>query len=153
MIVDQTHAYGWKDFRLNVAAQAESIVDLEQKLKLPDGSLVQTIDYYNRNAEHGKDPLFHKAQKYLAPLKKSPFTAYDLGVQSVFCPVHTFGGLQTSLHGEVINAWGEPIPGLYAAGRTSAGLPVAPYIGSGVSIGDSTFFGRRAGAHAAGHHI
>ena len=35
------------------------------------------------------------------------------------------------------------------AGRTSAGIPAAPYHASGLSIGDSTFFGRRAGAAVA----
>ena len=49
----------------------------------------------------------------------------------------------------MINVWGDTIPGLYAAGRTSAGIPAAPYHASGLSIGDSTFFGRRAGAAAA----
>jgi len=49
----------------------------------------------------------------------------------------------------VVNAWGDTIPGLYAAGRTSAGIPAAPYHASGLSIGDSTFFGRRAGSAAA----
>lgn len=148
MIADRTQAYAWKDFRLNVAAQAPTIAELEGKLALPEGTLLQTVDYYNRHAEQGRDPLLHKAKKYLAPLRQEPFTAYDLSLQNVFAPVHTFGGLQTNLDGQVINAWGEAIPGLYAVGRTSAGLPVAPYIGSGVSIGDATFFGRRAGVHA-----
>ncbi|MDP5063938.1 MAG: FAD-binding protein [Haliea sp.] len=44
---------------------------------------------------------------------------------------------------------GEAIHGLFAAGRTVAGLPVAPYIASGFSVGDCTFFGRRAGIAAA----
>ncbi len=150
MVVDKAHAFGWKDFRFNVAAEAPSIAELEGKLKLPEGVLVQTVEYYNRYAKDKRDPLLHKAEKYLAPLKEAPFVAYDVGLKNTFMPVHTFGGLQTNTDAQVINAWGDPIPGLYASGRTSAGLPVAPYIGSGVSIGDGTFFGRRAGRHAAG---
>jgi 3-oxo-5alpha-steroid 4-dehydrogenase len=38
---------------------------------------------------------------------------------------------------------------LYAAGRTTSGI-AAPGYASGLSIGDGTFFGRRAGRHAAG---
>jgi len=49
----------------------------------------------------------------------------------------------------VLDAHGEAIPGLYAAGRTSASMPVAPYIASGISVGDCVFFGRQAGRHAA----
>ena len=149
LIADQAIAFAWKDFRLNVAAQAPTIAELEQKLKIPEGSLVQTVEYYNRHAKNRKDPLLQKAEKFIAPLAKAPFTAYDLSLQNAFVPAHTFGGLQTNLDAQVINAFGEAIPGLYATGRTSAGLPVAPYIGSGVSIGDCTFFGRRAGVHAA----
>jgi 3-oxo-5alpha-steroid 4-dehydrogenase len=149
MIVDADSAYGWSDFRLPVAAEAADIATLEQALSMPQGALVQTVDYYNRHAEHGRDPLFYKEAKFVAPLKRAPFKAYDLSTQHAFTPAHTFGGLHTSLDAQVLDAWGDPIPGLYAAGRTSAGLPVAPYIASGISIGDGSFFGRRAGRHAA----
>lgn len=137
------------DYRVVVAQQADSVAKLEAQLQLPPGVLQHSVQYYNQYAAQGSDPLLHKAKKYLAPLRKPPFKAYDLSTKNAFYAVHTFGGLQTSLDAEVISAWGEPIPGLYAAGRTSAGLPVAPYHASGLSIGDCTFFGRRAGAHAA----
>jgi 3-oxo-5alpha-steroid 4-dehydrogenase len=48
-----------------------------------------------------------------------------------------------------LNSFGEEIAGLFAAGRTTAGLPIAPYLASGLSVGDCTFFGRRAGSAAA----
>ncbi|HKY89830.1 MAG TPA: FAD-dependent oxidoreductase [Nevskiaceae bacterium] len=148
MITDADSAYAWKDERLPIAAKADTIAALEKALQMPEGALVGSVDYYNTHARKGEDPLFHKAREFVAPLAKAPFTAYDLSVGKAFTPAHTFGGLQTSIDAQVLNAWGDPIPGLYAAGRTSAGLPVAPYIGSGVSIGDGTFFGRRAGRHA-----
>jgi 3-oxo-5alpha-steroid 4-dehydrogenase len=72
-----------------------------------------------------------------------------LSVASAFFPAHTFGGLRTTINGQVLDSFGEEIPGLYAAGRTTAGLPTAPYIASGLSVGDCTFFGRRAGRTAA----
>src|SRR5690606_26736607 len=140
---------GWKDFRLPVAAEAADVAAIEKSLAIADGALVQTVDYYNRHAAQGRDPLFHKEAKFIAPLRKPPFKAYDLSTHHAFAPAHTFGGLHTNLDAQVLDAWNEPIPGLYAAGRTSAGLPVAPYIASGVSIGDGSFFGRRAGRHAA----
>jgi 3-oxo-5alpha-steroid 4-dehydrogenase len=149
LIADADIAFGWDDFRLPVAAQAATIAELESKLQLPVGALAQTVDYYNAHAKNGDDPLLHKAKKFNVPLAKAPYTAYDLDLRKVFAPVHTFGGLQTNIDAQVINAWGDAIPGLYAAGRTSAGLPVAPYIGSGISVGDASFFGRRGGRHAA----
>jgi 3-oxo-5alpha-steroid 4-dehydrogenase len=139
MITDADSAYGWDDFRLPVAAKAPTIAGIETALALPEGALVQTVDTYNRHAAQGRDPLFHKEAKFIAPLNKAPFTAYDLSTDKAFTPAHTFGGLHTNLDAQVLDAWSEPIPGLYAAGRTSAGLPVA----------DGSFFGRRAARHAA----
>ncbi|GAB1460558.1 hypothetical protein MASR2M50_23320 [Thauera sp.] len=62
----------------------------------------------------------------------------------------TMGGLHTLPSGEVLDADGQPIVGLYAAGRTACGLPRwGEGYSSGMSLGDSTFFGRQAGLAAA----
>lgn len=149
LIVDAACDYPGPDARVVVAAQSADVAGLSQALGLAPGALEATVSFYNLHAREGRDPLLGKSPAYLAPLERPPFKAYDLGVEKAFYAVHTFGGLETSLAGEVMNAWGEPIPGLYAAGRTTAGIPAAPYHASGLSIGDSTFFGRRAGAAAA----
>lgn len=149
LIVDKDSDYPWpKDFRVSVVAQANTIAEIETQLKMPPGMLQQTADYYNRHAKVGKDPLFNKGEHYLAPLAKPPFKAYELSRTHSFFVAHTFGGLHTSLDSEVFNVWDQPIPGLYAAGRTAASIPVSPYIGSGVSVGDGVFTGRRAARHA-----
>jgi 3-oxo-5alpha-steroid 4-dehydrogenase len=149
LIVDQTSDYPWpNDFRVSVKAQANSIAELEQALKMPAGILQQTAEYYSRHAKLGKDPLFNKNTQYLAPLAKPPYKAYELSRSRSFFVAATFGGLHTSLDSEVFNVWDQPIPGLYAAGRTAASIPVSPYIGSGVSVGDGVFTGRRAARHA-----
>ena len=93
--------------------------------------------------------VFHKSKKYLSPIDKPPFKVYDLSVDKSMYSSHTFGGLQTNVDSQVINVWGEVIDGLYAAGRNTSGLPTSPYIASGISVGDCTFFGRQAGQHAA----
>jgi 3-oxo-5alpha-steroid 4-dehydrogenase len=49
----------------------------------------------------------------------------------------------------VLDGDGDAIPGLYAAGRATSGISVGGY-SSGLSLGDGTFFGRRAGRCAAG---
>ena len=56
----------------------------------------------------------------------------------------TLGGLETTVAGEVLDLAGAPIPGLFAAGRTTSGICSFGYA-SGLSIGDSTLFGRFAG--------
>lgn len=148
-IADADSAYKQARDSVLTAAVANSIEELEQKIGVARGSLVQTVDYYNKNAALGEDPLFEKSSKYLAPIRKAPFIAYDLSVKSAFVSVHTFGGLHTRTSGQVVDGFGADIAGLYAAGRTSSGLPTAPYIASGISVGDCTFFGRQAGISAA----
>ena len=51
----------------------------------------------------------------------------------------------------VVDADGAVVPGLYAVGAVAAHLPMngAEYA-SGLSLGPGSFFGRRAGRHAAG---
>jgi 3-oxo-5alpha-steroid 4-dehydrogenase len=50
--------------------------------------------------------------------------------------------------GHVVRADGQPIKGLFAAGRTAIGIPSQFYV-SGTSLADCVFSGRRAGSHAA----
>ena len=132
-----------------LVAEANTIAELEEKAGFPAGTLQMTVDYYNRHAEKGEDPMFHKSKKYLSPIDKPPFKVYDLSVDKTMYSSHTFGGLNTTPSAQALNIYGEPIPGLYAAGRNSSGLPTSPYIASGISVGDCTFFGRQAGRHAA----
>jgi succinate dehydrogenase/fumarate reductase flavoprotein subunit len=149
LIIDATTDYAPQDYRFKLAAHADSIAALEAALKLPTESLQRTVDYYNRFAQAGQDPLYQKSPHYIAPLIKPPFKAYDLDLTRAFCPVVTVGGLHTNLNSQVIHVEGDIIPGLYAAGRTAASTVLARYIGSGMSIGEALFAGRRAGAHAA----
>lgn len=130
-------------------AQANTIGDLAEQMAFPRGALQHSVAYYNRHAENGDDPLFRKSRTFVRPLLSPPFQAWDLSVASAPLTAHTLGGLQTTVNGRVINAMGEPIPGLYAAGRSTAGLPGSPYLASGLSLGDSSFFGRQAGMAAA----
>lgn len=132
-----------------LVAQANSIAELESKAGFPKGSLQMSVEYYNQYAKEGEDPLFHKSKKYLSAIDKPPFKVYDLSVDKTMYSSHTFGGLHTRPTAQVVNVWGDTIPGLYAAGRTTSGLPTSPYIASGISVGDCTFFGRQAGKNAA----
>jgi 3-oxo-5alpha-steroid 4-dehydrogenase len=131
---------------LKITWAAETVAELESDMGLPEGSLQATVELYNRYAEKGEDPVFHKASRWVRPLQP-PFGAIDLrkGIYGVF----TLGGLHTLPTGEVVDLDGDPIAGLYAAGRTTSGIPARGYV-SGISLGDGTFFGRRAGRHAAG---
>ena len=144
--------------RLRIAGTGDTIAEVEAEAQLPEGSLQATVAYFNRHAQQGEDPLFHKAPEWLKPLDKPPFALVSYCPREVKYPMgnergyvmFTLGGLETLPTGEVLTAGGAVIPGLYAAGRTSAGLPrTASGYASGMSVGDATFFGRLAGKQAA----
>jgi 3-oxo-5alpha-steroid 4-dehydrogenase len=134
----------------------ETVVGLEADMQLPEGSLQVTVDLYNRHAGRGLDPLFHKDGRWVRTLRP-PLGAFPVRGSSMAAPdgpdmssgfgVFTLGGIRTSIDGEVLDIDGQPIPGLFAAGRTTSGLHASGYI-SGTSLGDGTFFGRRAGRSA-----
>jgi succinate dehydrogenase/fumarate reductase flavoprotein subunit len=124
---------------------------VEKDLELPQGALTATLELYNRFAAEGRDPLFRKGAKWLKPLTAPPFVALDCRIDLCFYSHFTLGGLDTLPSGEVLDADRQPVPGLYAAGRTACGLPRwgAGY-SSGMSLADATWFGRQAGLRAAG---
>lgn len=123
----------------------ETVAELESEMGLPTGSLQATVSAYNAGAATGEDPLLHKKPQWLRPID-TPVGAIDLREST---GGFTLGGLLTSLNAEVLHVSGEPIPGLFAAGRCTAGLAAWGYA-SGISLGDGSFYGRRAGRRAAG---
>jgi 3-oxo-5alpha-steroid 4-dehydrogenase len=133
-----------------VAAVGNSFAELGHELGLPAGALEQTMADYNRSAAEGEDPLFHKHPKYLRPLVEPPYGALDCTVEGSIFGAFTLGGLSVTAQGEVLDPDGTPVPGLYAAGRCTAGLPrEGRTYASGLSLGDASFFGRLAGKQAA----
>ena len=127
----------------------ETIEEVEREAGLPEGSLVSTVELYNRHAGEGRDPLFHKRSEMITPLVTPPYALIDCRVENAIWSAFTTGGLHTSVDSEVLNGDGAAIPGLYAAGRTAAMFSGQGYPGSGTSLGDASFFGRVAGRSAA----
>ena len=126
----------------------DTIADLERVVGFPDGSLQATIALYNQHAAAGRDALFHKHPQFLQPLTQAPYAAIDCSTDKVIWATFTLGGLRTRPTGEVLRPDDAIIPGLYAAGRTTSGIAASGYV-SGISLGDGTFFGRKAGRAAA----
>ncbi len=136
------------EYPRRVAAVGETAGDLERELALPAGSLGATLALYNHHAARGEDPVFRKSRDYVTPLVTPPFGAFDCTTEASIYAAFTLGGLHTDVDGRVQGPDGAPIPGLFAAGRCTSGLSVGGY-SSGLSLGDGTFFGRRAGGAAA----
>jgi 3-oxo-5alpha-steroid 4-dehydrogenase len=128
----------------------ETIEEVETALGIPAGNLAATLSRYNSYAAKGEDPDFHKQPDYLAPQDKGPWAAFDLSLGRAMYSGFTMGGLTTSIDGEVLRADGSVVTGLYAAGACASNIAEDGMgYSSGTQLGEGSFFGRRAGTHAA----
>ncbi|MCB2089463.1 MAG: FAD-dependent oxidoreductase, partial [Sphingomonadaceae bacterium] len=151
LLLDSAHFSQPADFaRTPIVATGESWEEVEGELEMQAGTLAAMMEFYNRHAREGRDPLFDKREPILVPLDQGPFVALELNFETSYFSFFTLGGLHTSTDGEVLNPAGAPVPGLFAAGRCTHGLPAWGHgYSSGLSLADCTFFGRQAGRAAA----
>ena len=128
----------------------ETVQEMESALGIPTGKLVATLNRYNEYAARAEDPDFHKQPEFLAPQDKGPWGAFDLSLGKAMYAGFTVGGLATTVDGQVQREDGSTIPGLYAAGACASNIAQdGKGYASGTQLGEGSFFGRRAGAHAA----
>ncbi|VVJ16929.1 redox proteins related to the succinate dehydrogenases and fumarate reductases [Amycolatopsis camponoti] len=103
-------------------------------------------------AYHGAEDPMGKPAEFARRLDHPPFSLIDISVRPNLgypTPMLTLGGLVVDEDtGAVRSAAGEPIAGLYAAGRTAVGICSRSYV-SGLSLADCVFSGRRAGINSA----
>jgi len=150
---------GEREKALEFLARGDSIARLAAKLGIDDKNLESTVTEFNRNAEQGKDPEFHRGESYydrhwgdpsapnptLGPLTKPPF----YGVRMLAGDIGTKGGLTTDGVGRVLGPGGRPLEGLYAVGNSSASVMGPGYAGSGATLGPCFTFGYLAGIDCA----
>ncbi|WGS54033.1 FAD-binding protein [Paraburkholderia sp. D15] len=132
--------------------RAASVTELAGRIGCDPAVLAQTVDIYNAAAQQGVDREFGKSSAMLQPLAHGPYYAIDISASSrVFpCPSITLGGLRVDeTSNAVLSAGGEPVAGLFAAGRAACGLASNHYV-SGLSLADCIWSGRQAGRAAAG---
>lgn len=151
LLLDSVHFEQPPEFaRVGIAGTGATWEEVEAELEMPAGTLSATMAFYNAHARDGRDPLFDKRPPVLTPLDQAPFVALELDFQASYFSFFTLGGLRTSVDGEVIGRDGRPVPGLWAAGRCTSGLPAWGHgYSSGLSLADCTYFGRRCGRKAA----
>jgi len=141
--------------------RAPTIAELAEQVGVDPAGLTKTVVRFNEFAEAGRDEDFGRGDsaydRYygdprcrpnpnLAPLAHPPFYA----VKIVPGDLGTKGGLRTDERARVLRADGTPIPGLYAAGNTSAAVMGHSYAGAGATIGPAMTFGYIAALDLAG---
>jgi len=129
----------------------ETVAEMERGLGIPAGHLAATLEAYNAAAAKGEDPEFRKHPDWLEPQDAGPWGAFDLTLGKAMYAGFTLGGLRCTVDGQVQRADGSVIAGLYAAGACASNIAQdSKGYSSGTQLGEGSFFGRRAGRHAAG---
>ncbi|MEB4210005.1 FAD-binding protein [Mycobacterium sp. 94-17] len=150
LIVDEAHTEMPAMPLIRFLDGYETIAEMEAALDIPAGNLEATLDRYNKYAAAGEDPDFHKQPEFVAPQDHGPWAVFDLSLGRAMYSGFTIGGLAVTIDGEVQRADGSVVPGLYAAGACASNLAQdGKGYASGTQLGEGSFFGRRAGAHAA----
>ncbi len=87
---------------------------------------------------------------WLEPQDTGPWGAYDLTLGKAMYAGFTMGGMRVSIDGEVCREDGSVITGLYAAGACAVNIAQdGKGYASGTQLAEGSYFGRRAGRHAA----
>ena len=150
LIVDEAHMQMPEMPLIKFIDGLETVAEMEAALGIPAGKLAATLDRYNENAARGEDPDFHKQPEYLAAQDNGPWAAFDLSLGVAMYSGFTMGGLDVSIDGQVLREDGSAIGGLYAAGACASNIAQdGKGYASGTQLGEGSFFGRRAGTHAA----
>lgn len=134
-------------------------------------NLVASVKRFNAAAEKGRDEDFHRGETpnekawQFVGLKPAPnpypnLTMHPIAASGPYYAVilgagtlDTKGGPRTNVKGQVLNAKGAPIPGLYGAGNCVASPAGHAYWGGGGTIGPAMTFGYLAGTAAAAEPI
>lgn len=128
--------------------QAGTLQQLGEALSIDGEPLLRTVSDYNAMLDAGEDTAFGRDTDALQAVRSPPFAALPLAAATG----KSFGGAALATDGAVLNADGEAIPGLFAAGEV-AGVLGGAHIGMGISgsMAGVIYSGRVAGEGAAAY--
>ncbi len=125
-----------------------TVADAAAKVGIEAGAAESTVAIYNETVRSGLDDPLGKPADQCQELVQPPYSLIDISVRSSVgfpCPTMTLGGLVVDERtGQVVGEDDLTVKGLYAAGRTAAGICSNSYV-SGLSLADCVYSGRRAG--------
>lgn len=130
---------------------ADTLPELATKIGVDAENLVSTVKRFNEFVAAGTDEDFGRGDEAydrafsggrspMVPIDEAPYHAAAFGLSDL----GTKGGLVTDSHARVLDADGNPIHGLYAAGNTMAAVTGTVYPGGGNPIGASMLFSHLA---------
>jgi hypothetical protein len=129
-------------------------------------NLKATVGRFNEFARNGKDLDFHRGERQVELLFTGPAAASPAGPNPTMYPIgdkgpyyaalmtggnlDTKGGPLTNRHGQVLDAMGKAIPGLYGVGNCVASVAGRAYWAGGGTIGPILAFAYLAAKSAHG---
>ncbi len=137
-----------------------TLAELAKVAGIDAAGLKATVATFNADAALGQDPKFGKGSRAynryqgdalhgpnpcVAPINDGPFYA----IKMVIGDLGTYAGIRTDEHARALDAQGQPIQGLYAAGNDMASIMGGNYPGAGITLGPALTFGYIAGRHLA----
>jgi succinate dehydrogenase/fumarate reductase flavoprotein subunit len=150
----------WYFRRIGFLYKARSLDELAAQINVPAAALTRTIEEFNLHARTGEDPRFnrgstwfhnfkgdmrHKPNPNLEALDSPPYYAVPLRIGDL----GTYVGLSVTTRGEVLNAQGQPIKGLYAVGTAAESVFGGGYPGYGAVLGPAMVLGYAIGRDLA----
>jgi succinate dehydrogenase/fumarate reductase flavoprotein subunit len=140
---------------------SETLDGLAREIGVAPEGLVASVERWNEHARQGRDPDFGRGDSAydswsgdtsqsgrlatIGPIDAGPYYAIEMHSGTL----GTKGGPRTTIDGEVLDHFDQPIPGLYAAGNAMAAPTGMVYGGAGGTLGPIIVFAYRTGTHLA----
>lgn len=136
-------------YETGLVRRGDTFADLAVQLGLDAGALVDTVQTYNAYVRAGDDQAFGRSLRFESNpgrglIETPPF--YGIPTRSGL--TSTYAGLTVEPSMRVMDVFGAPIEGLFAAGEVVGGFHGAAYY-SGTGLGKAAVFGLIAGRSAA----
>jgi len=141
--------------------KGNTLEELAGKADIDASGFATTVAQFNNTAAEGRDPAYGKGSRAynryqgdanhgpnpcVAPIEQGPFYA----IKMVIGDLGTYAGIRTDAQARALDAGGQVINGLYAAGNDMASIMGGNYPGAGITLGPALTFGYIAGRHLAG---
>ena len=146
---DREYTYDWsednlKEIQNGILTQVGSIREMAEAMDVDEAVLENTIERWNDAVEAGDDDQFGRPPGSMMPIRKPP---YIIARVYPICS-NTQGGPVHDARQRILDAFGQPIPRLYAAGELGSSFGHL-YI-SGGNVVECLVTGRVAAREAAG---
>ena len=123
-------------------SRGETLAELAETIGVPAEALEATVKEFNDLVKAGKPDQFGR-RTWEGTIEEGPFYAVAFSP----CVHHTMGGLEINPEAQVLNADGQVIEGLFAAGEVTGGIHGTNRVG-GNAVPDALTFGKIAGETA-----